>query len=304
MKKIFYIFAIVVLCMALILPVGATESEDGSLSYEETAEETEAAEETVEGTKNEGVTDEILPESDVKDITIDDSASLSEVILEIADKMGISVADAEELVRGIKDVGDKYFGESDLWAIIADDMAKHPARWTLIGVAALLILALIGVLIKRVLSDAVTAQKMKIALENLDRAVNGDEKDESGRTTSIRAMIGEKNGEIESLRAQNSAQKEEISLLQLKTGELSKIISTLTGTIEKMESNSDTSLKITEESALQILQLINIALDRKVPITTTEARKIWYEHSQQRIKAIYEEGQEHGGEAEKTEQGI
>ena len=72
-------------------------------------------------------------------------------------------------------------------------------------------------------------------------------------------------------------------------------------TVGKVESNSDTSLKLSEETALQILQLLNIAMDRKVPITTAEARQIWYEHTQNRIKTIYEEGLGNGKSKDEQE---
>ena len=227
-------------------------------------------------------------------IVIDEGATLSEVILDLANRYGISVTEAEELVKTIKSVGDRYFGESDIWEMVVEDMGANPAKWTLIALVFLLLLALIGVLIKRVLNDAITAQRMKIAIENLDKALNGDEKDENGKALSIRAMIGEKNGQIEKLEKENSAQREEIGSLKLKAEELAGVIAGLNNAITKIESNSDTSLKITEESALQLIQLINIALDRKVPITSKEARQIWYEHTQSKIKSIYEEGQENG----------
>lgn len=233
-------------------------------------------------------------------IEIDDTMSLSEVILAVADRCGISVEEAEKMVADIRVIGDRYLGENDLWVRISADMEEHPAKWTMLGLLLATVFVLIGVLIKRVINDAMTNQRMKVALENLDKALNGDEKDENGKALSIRAMIGEKNGQIEKLEKENEAQREEIGSLKRKAEELAGVITGLNNAISKIESNSDTSLKITEESALQLIQLINIALDRKVPITSKEARQIWYEHTQNNIKRIYEEGTDNGGATEEA----
>ena len=249
-------------------------------------------------TETEGTVESVVESA--TEVAIDESMSLSEVIVAISKACGVSVEEAEKIVSDIKAIGDEYLGEIDLWVRISEDMETHPAKWTLLGLLLATVFVLIGVLIKRVITDAMTAQKMKIALENLDKALNGDEKDENGKALSIRAMIGEKNGQIEKLEQENAAQREEIGSLKLKAEELAGVIAGLNNAISKIESNSDTSLKITEESALQLIQLINIALDRKVPITSKEARQIWYEHTQNNIKRIYEEGTDNGGETEET----
>lgn len=249
-------------------------------------------------TETEGTVESVVESA--TEVAIDETMSLSEVILAVSRACGVSVEEAEKIVLGIKAIGDEYLGENDLWVRISADMEEHPAKWTMLGLLLATVFVLIGVLIKRVITDAVTAQKMKIALENLDHALNGDERDENGKALSIRAMIGEKNGQIEKLEKENEAQREEIGSLKRKAEELTGVITGLNNAISKIESNSDTSLKITEESALQLIQLINIALDRKVPITSKEARQIWYEHTQNNIKRIYEEGTDHGGETEET----
>lgn len=283
MKKVFLI------CLAVMFVLGVVP-----ISATETGVETEVAE-----------TAEIVSEAPAEtpaetDIVIDESMSLSEVIIAISKACGVSIEDAEKMVVNIKTVGDQYLGEHDLWVRISADMEEHPAKWTLLGLLLATVFVLIGVLIKRVINDAMTNQRMKVALENLDKALNGDEKDENGKALSIRAMIGEKNGQIEKLEKENEAQREEIGSLKRKAEELAGVITGLNNAISKIESNSDTSLKITEESALQLIQLINIALDRKVPITSKEARQIWYEHTQNNIKRIYEEGTDNGGATEEA----
>jgi hypothetical protein len=227
-----------------------------------------------------------------------DNTPLSEIILSVADEMGISFDEAQRLVANALVLGEKYFAESDIWALIVEDVQENPARWTLLAVAFLIILSLIGILIKRVLNDAVTNQKMKMALEGISKALFGDE---DGDGTSIKAMIAEKNEQIETLKTENAEQQKQIASLEEKATQLAEAIKVLIETVGKVESNSDTSLKLSEETALQILQLLNIAMDRKVPITTAEARQIWYEHTQNRIKTIYEEGLGNGKNKDEQE---
>jgi transcriptional regulator with XRE-family HTH domain len=139
---------------------------------------------------------------------------------------------------------------------------------------------------------------MKMALEGISKALFGDE---DGDGTSIKAMIAEKNEQIETLKTENAEQQKQIASLEEKATQLAEAIKVLIETVGKVESNSDTSLKLSEETALQILQLLNIAMDRKVPITTAEARQIWYEHTQNRIKTIYEEGLGNGKNKDEQE---
>ena len=286
-KYIFIILAVVFAVTFTILPAAATETDFDTIVELETIAEGEEVS-FVADTSVEEIT--VMDESEIESFAvIDGSMSLSEVILAIAERCGISVEEAEKMVTDIRVIGDRYLGGNDLWLRVTEDMEEHPAKWTLFGVLILIVLFLIGVLIKRVISDAVSTQRMKVALERIDEAINGDEKDENGRALSIRAMINEKNGHIDLLEKENGE-------LKAKTEELTQVIDTLKTAIGKVEVNSDTSLKLTEETMLRVIQLINIAMDRKIPLTSKEFRDLWYTHTQGKIKEIYEEGS-HGGEA-------
>lgn len=274
MKKIICFLICAAIIFAAVLPIAASET----------------AEEVVTEATTEAVT-EVVTEAD-----IDGAMSLSEMILALAQKFGISIEDAEELVGDVKDVGDKYLEGNSLWDKISEDIQNNPAKWTIYGIVALLVLFLIGVLIKRVINDALNGQRQRIAIENIDKSINGDE-DVPGN--SLRELINKKNDDIDLLGKEHVGLEKRVDELKLMTDMLSTKVECLSKIAEKMEKNSDTSLKMTEESALQILQLLNIALDRKVPITSKEARQMWYEHTQNNIKSIYEEAK-NGGETEKA----
>ena len=274
MKKIICFLICAAIIFAAVLPIAASET----------------AEEVVTEATTEAVT-EVVTEAD-----IDGAMSLSEMILALAQKFGISVEDAEELVGDVKNVGDKYLEGNSLWDKISEDIQKNPAKWTIYGIVALLVLFLIGVLIKRVINDALNGQRQRIAIENIDKSINGDD-DAPGN--SLRELINKKNDDIDLLGNEHAGLEKRVDELKLTADLLTAKVEYLSKIAEKMEKNSDTSLKMTEESALQILQLLNIALDRKVPITSKEARQMWYEHTQNNIKSIYEEAK-NGGETEKA----
>lgn len=296
MKKLI-IAVMMIAVLVFALPAGAVETEvdsaaegteytgadtviEDTTAGETTVTETTIVETTVAETTAtetaESVTTEAL-------IDINEDMSFSELVLAIADKFGVSVEEAEKMVGNIREIGDKYLSDSDLWDQVTADMDANPARWTLIGLMAALILFLIGLLIKRVISDATTLSRLKVSVTDIRRGLLGDEDGSEQGDASICTLIKEKNMQIEQLKIDNA------SLIEI-VDELKKSTEVLGETIHKVESNSDTSLKITEESALQILQLLNLALDRKVPVTTKEARALWYSATQNKIKTIYEEG--------------
>lgn len=275
MKKL--IIALMMLSVLLFaIPVSATD--DTTFYESETSVETTIEAEQTE--VEESV--EALPE-------ISENASFSEIVLAIADAFGVSTEKAEEMVASIRNLGDKYLSDSDLWDMIVMDMDAHPARWTTIGLLLAVVLVLIGLLIKRVISDSTALSRLKISVAGIYKALSI----EDGDNPPIPAMIAEKNEQINTLVEENAALSGQVE-------ELTSVIQTLLDKIQKSEVNSDTSLKITEEMSLQILQLLNLALDRKTPITTKEARTLWYSATQSKIKEIYQNGVDSVENTEKT----
>lgn len=275
MKKL--IIALMMVSVLLFaIPVSATD--DTTFFESETSVETTIEAEQTE--VEESV--EALP-------GINENASFSEIVLAIADAFGVSTEKAEEMVASIRNLGDKYLSDSDLWDMIVMDMDAHPARWTTIGLLLAVVLVLIGLLIKRVISDSTALSRLKISVAGIYKALSI----EDGDNPPIPAMIAEKNEQINTLVEENAALSGQVE-------ELTSVIQTLLDKIQKSEVNSDTSLKITEEMSLQILQLLNLALDRKTPITTKEARTLWYSATQSKIKEIYQNGVDSVENTEKT----
>lgn len=280
MKKL--IIALMMVSVLLFaIPVSATD--DTTFFESETSVETTIADEAEQTEVEESVTVEALPE-------ISENASFSEIVLAIADAFGVSTEKAEEMVASIRNLGDKYLADSDLWDMIVMDMDAHPARWTTIGLLLAVVLVLIGLLIKRVISDSTALSRLKISVAGIYKALSIEDGEDN---PSIPTMIAEKNEQINTL-------VEENAVLSGRVEELTSVIQTLLDKMQKSEVNSDTSLKITEEMSLQILQLLNLALDRKTPITTKEARTLWYSATQSKIKEIYQNGVDSVENTEKT----
>ena len=69
---------------------------------------------------------------------------------------------------------------------------------------------------------------------------------------------------------------------------VSDVLSAVNGGVEQItniERNSETSVKVNEEQALQTVQLLNIAMGRQLPSPSSATRKLWYEDAVNKIKA-------------------
>lgn len=216
---------------------------------------------------------------------ISNSPTKTEAIINIADMFGISVSDAEALVNTLVAFGDEHFEESDNWLIIRNNIIEHPDLWTLIAIVALGFIALVAFLIRCIIRNALTQTNTKLKLKDIDEheqetdrkleLVDTDNKEIINLLGGIKELL---EGESAELKRENDDLKEILQLIK-------EAIANESAAVDSLKANSETSLKVTEESALQILQLLNIAMDRKVPITTKEARKLWYDDAVAKVKA-------------------
>ena len=302
-----YIFAAIAVLMVLslcILGAGASDEAlgtDGGFGSEIVSESVfEGQEETLEEGNDSDMAsgEESAPggESQSEEATtginagelnevISNSPTKTEAIINIADMFGISVSDAEALVNTLVAFGDEHFEESDNWLIIRNNIMEHPDLWTVIAIVALGFIALVAFLIRCIIRNALTQTNTKLKLKDIDeheQAVDGklelvdtDNKEIINLLGGIKELL---EGEYEELKRENDDLKEILELIK-------EAIANESAAVDSLKANSETSLKVTEESALQILQLLNIAMDRKVPITTKEARKLWYDDAVAKIKA-------------------
>ena len=297
MKKTFIILIAVLILIAIsvtVLNVSATDT-TCEVVVEETEESVVEGTETVGETVNETVTEAPAVEdsaeesvgidADVLMDAVSGAQSKTEAVLKIAEIFGISLSDAEVLVNGFVAFGDEHFEESDMWLTIRDDIVTHPDKWTIIAIVALGFVALLVFLIRSLIKNTLTQTNTKLKLADIDdhqmasdrklESLDADSKEIKELIGGVKALL---EGESEELKRENEDLKE---LLVAVRG----LIENESAAVDSLKANSETSLKVTEESALQILQLINIAMDRKVPITTREARKLWYSDAVAKVKA-------------------
>ena len=126
--------------------------------------------------------------------------------------------------------------------------------------------ALVTILIRSAIKNTVTQTNTKIKISSIETHAKGVET----QVEEVSSELGAVKTEIDDIRAML------VSVLALIKAECASV--------DALKNNSETSLKITEETALQIFQLINIAMDRKVPSVGSAARKVWYEDAVTKLK--------------------
>lgn len=290
MKKIFYIFAIVVLCMALVLPVGATEETVLDVTEAITAEATENA--------DEAVTEDMAESVNLGEISeiIKEAPTMTDAIIAVADKLGVTVDEAEALVAEIVALGDKYLGETELWEMVRNDIYEHPEKYVIVALVFLIFIALVAFMLRWIIQNIGQMRTMKLNIASLKKSVDGDDSDE-GRAESLRGLITARNNEIKALEQRDKEFEAEIIKLREQAAEVTRAA-------DEVKKNTENALNVTQESALQIAQLLCIAMDKgKMPVVTKEARRIWYENAQSKIKAAagVEESDENDGETDEIE---
>ncbi len=289
-----YIFAAVAVMMVLSLlivgaeasesDVGAVESSDIESGSESVFEASEEVDETVDETVTETspTVDEIDSQA-VADL-INGVDSKYEAALKLAGIFGISVADAEALVDNIVVFGDEYFEEDDAWIVIREDILTHPDKWTIIAVVALGFVALLVFLIRSLIKNTLTQTNTKLKLADIDEHEQATDRKLELVDTDNKEIIHLLGGIKELLEGESAELKRENEELKDLLEAVRGLLEIEGAAVDSLKANSETSLKVTEESALQILQLLNIAMDRKVPIATKEARKLWYDSAVHKVK--------------------
>ncbi len=317
MKKYIAIIFAVVMAAIMVLPCAATETvtemptEAITEAVSESVAVTEATAEEVTTvvTESEIITDaiaDVVTESVETDVVteieisidigevhdiIENSSSFAEAVIAIADRFGISIEDAEKLVGDMKALGDKYLGESEVWEIVKHDMENNPGKYVVVALIVLVLVAIIGLMLKWIVSNIGQIRALKIDLRSLKKSVDGDDSDE-GKANSLRYLISAKNGRIEALERENAEIKSELVLLCERDEELTLMAS-------EVKKNTESALNITQETALQIAQLLCIAMDNgKLPLMSKEAKQIWLANTQARIKAAGAVKDAEGGEAD------
>lgn len=267
-RKILFIIIGVLVVLGVVITIVPLRASATDLGEEVTdAKETAAVEEQSGAVE--------LESQAVEDL-INGSGSKMETIMAFAELFGISAEEAEAIVNNIIVFGDEHFEENDLWTALRADILSNPDKWVIIVIIASAFIALIAFIIRCLIKNVLVQTNTKLKLKDIDE----HEAATSGKLDEIKILLGEikeKEAELDEIKGENEELK---GLLQ----SVKTLIEGESAAVDSLKANSETSLKVTEETALQIVQLLNIAMDRKVPIASAGARKLWYEDSVQKIK--------------------
>jgi peptidoglycan hydrolase CwlO-like protein len=218
---------------------------------------------------------------------IKDSDTLADAIISVASKFGITIEDAEELVEDVVHLGDKYLGETEIWEVIKGDIRANPEKYILIALCFLMFIALVVFIIRWIVHNMSQLRTLKMNVTGLKKSVDGDDSEE-GKASSLRALITAKNDEIKVLEEKDAELEKEVINLREEVARLTKEAA-------GVKKNTESSLNVIQETALQIAQLLCIAMDQgKMPVMSKDARQIWYENSQMKIKAAAGKDKENG----------
>ena len=278
-RYIFTALTVIMLLSLFVLSAGASESNTAaveSVVSESAAESEIESSDTVETsivTNTESATAGDITESEAADVEelvselISGSESKAQVVIGLAGLMGITVEDAEALIDSFIAFGDEHFEEDDLWTTLKADISTHPDKWLIVAFCALVFLALVIFLIRSVIKNTMIQTNTKIKIASIESHAAGVEK-----------LVQEQKKELDEIKSEADELREMI-------GTAIQLILAETESVDSMKANSERSLELTGESVLQILQLLNIAMDRKVPIVSEKAKRLWYEDAVAKVKA-------------------
>lgn len=307
MKKIFIFLMMLALCMAVILPVGATETFEGTFESTEYLSGSESVTESVEDTEeSHSVSDSEFvseTESQTENIAaiIGDADSRLDAIVKIAEAMGITLDEAEALLDKMVALGDEHLADSDLWNDIRADILENPDRWIIVALVVLMLIALVTFiirgLIKNTTAQAATRANIIDIKENeakISEKVNAATK----KLSSIEGEHVEIKAEMYELRELAEQMQRVVDASKDETARIHEMAITMLSAVERIKADSASALKVNEEQALQTVQLLNIAMGRNLPTVSKSTRKVWYEDAVSKIK---EAANDNGTEAGKND---
>ena len=320
MKKIFYYMIALVMVISLaVVPAVATDAETEAITKGEVVEtaseaigavtETEQVSEidTKTETETEADTESETETTDIVAI-IGSSESRLDAIVKLAGTLGITLDEAEALLDKMVAIGDEHFGESDLWADVKASISENPEAWTVAALVVLMLMLLVIFIIRGLIKNTIAQSATKANITDI-KTVLGINKD-TGKSETLDGL------KADILGLKKNAERVETELAEVNTKcemtqettdmALSKVEDILEKAIdmldkvEVIERNSANALKVNVEQALETVELLNIAMGRKLPTVSEATRKVWRDNAVSKIKAFASEEQDITATEEKT----
>lgn len=264
-------------------------------SAEQITSDAASATESVFSPEGEGYESEVESGGDIEEASEDIAAIIEgadsklDAIFAIASAMGITPEEAEVFLDKMVSLGDEHFGESDLWADVKASIAEDPEAWTVAALVVLMLMVLVIFIIRGLIKNTIAQSATKANITDI-KTVLGINKD-TGKSETLDGLKADILGikkNTERLEAENAELKADLELQSAAiiqaVGEVLDAVRSEDAKLDVIEGETAASVKINGEQALQIVQLLNIAMGRQMPRMSETTRKAWYDESVTKIK--------------------
>ena len=142
---------------------------------------------------------------------IEGSETKAEAIIALAEKLGITVEEAEGLINSMLEVGDKYLGETKWWVGFKSSIEEDMQFWVMVAVIAVAALALLWYALSMRFKVASPVRRVDYALNSKDGLVDTVKKscDENSQTLEKMLALAETTATQVAIYEQQLLQKEE-----------------------------------------------------------------------------------------------
>ena len=288
MKRIIYLICII-MCVSLVLVnASATDSKGQEISeyysepiietdkVEETsvAEEPDATEKIVATEETNLLEESYMPEdSNIPEIdseianeiadVLENSESRAAAIVTLAEKLGISLEQAENIINSMLEVGDKYLGENQYWLAFKTDIQDDMQYWTTAVVLIIAILTIVGALVVLLGKTNPTLRKVAYIAEEAVTSMKTDLNSNSQTIAEMKKLL------------QESAEREEA--YQEAVLEKEEIIQGLTANLEQTLREYKVERAKMVKGEIYNLRALKVVLSRtNLPLSDKAAIELWF----------------------------
>jgi hypothetical protein len=150
-------------------------------------------------------------------------------------------------------------------------------------------------------TTAQAANKVNIADIKKTEAVNSQRLTEhSEKLSGIEVEHADIKAEIAEINAKCEATQKVANEALMKVEDILEKAIDMFDKVETIERNSVNALKVNVEQALETVELLNIAMGRKLPTVSEATRKVWRDNAVSKIKAFASEEQDETATEDKT----
>ena len=251
MKRYFAFFLAVVMAAIMVLPCAATEAV------------TKITTEVVES----NVVTEVATEKISDELTeaLEDSRNKTEAILAVAQKLGVTTDEAEEIVNAVIEYGDEYFGNASWWSALRSDVRENMTFWVTVIVAIAAVLAIAGGVFVLIGKINPTMRRALFGVEDVLKTAKAQSTDVSATLDSIKESA-----------------KVAFDLLADK----SVVIEALTEEIKQLYTANEKERKSMVAAELYNLQILKLICSRTaLPLADKAAVDLWYTRAIDSLKS-------------------